>query len=139
MLTAVLDETDRPEYDYDEDAVDTDMLPTLLVYHNGQLVHNWVRVDWEAGEAGIEELLAQHRVLPRAFTLDGDDNASDGDDFVCLAFLLPITTSSMLICNPVLACSWYHLMGIFTELSGIDMPLCPIVLMLSRISEIFLL
>jgi hypothetical protein len=43
--------------DYDEDAVDTDMLPTLLVYHDGELVFNWVRVDWEAGNAGVEELL----------------------------------------------------------------------------------
>ncbi len=33
------------------------MLPTMLVYRNGELVHNWVRVDWEAGTAGIEELL----------------------------------------------------------------------------------
>jgi hypothetical protein len=22
------------------------MLPTILVYRDGQLVHNWVRVDW---------------------------------------------------------------------------------------------
>jgi hypothetical protein len=40
--------------------VDTDMLPTMLVYRDGELVHNWVRVDWEAGEAGIEELLAKY-------------------------------------------------------------------------------
>lgn len=33
------------------------MLPTMLVYRSGQLVHNWVRVDWEAGPLGIDELL----------------------------------------------------------------------------------
>ena len=42
---------------FDSDDVDLDMLPTMLVYLNGELVHNWVRVDWEAGKAGIEELL----------------------------------------------------------------------------------
>jgi hypothetical protein len=42
-----------------EDDVDTDMLPTLLVYRDGELVHNWVRVDWEAGQAGVEDLLAR--------------------------------------------------------------------------------
>ena len=44
-------------YDDDDDDVDTDMLPTMLVYRSGQLVHNWVRVDWEAGQLGIDELL----------------------------------------------------------------------------------
>ena len=43
----------------DEEDVDTDMLPTMLVYRSGQLVHNWVRVDWEAGLLGIDELLAR--------------------------------------------------------------------------------
>jgi hypothetical protein len=43
--------------DEDEEDVDTDMLPTMLVYRSGQLVHNWVRVDWEAGLLGIDELL----------------------------------------------------------------------------------
>ena len=70
------------DQEYDEDAVDTDMLPTLLVYHHSELVYNWVRVDWEAGEAGVEELLAKHRVLPRAFTLDGSSDLSDDDDLV---------------------------------------------------------
>lgn len=42
---------------FDSDDVDLDMLPTMLVYLNGELVHNWVRVDWEAGKVGIEELL----------------------------------------------------------------------------------
>jgi len=44
-------------YEDDDDDVDTDMLPTMLVYRSGQLVHNWVRVDWEAGQLGIDELL----------------------------------------------------------------------------------
>lgn len=47
------DEQDR----YAEEDVDLDMLPTMLVYRAGQLIHNWVRVDWEAGAAGIDELL----------------------------------------------------------------------------------
>ncbi|KAJ3550793.1 hypothetical protein NMY22_g237 [Coprinellus aureogranulatus] len=50
-----------------EDDVDLDMLPTLLVYRDGELVFNWVRVDWEAGPAGIEELLdksARPRLAP---------------------------------------------------------------------------
>lgn len=50
---------DTEYLDYDEDSVDTDMLPTMLVYHDGELVHNWVRVDWEAGGAGVEELLVK--------------------------------------------------------------------------------
>lgn len=47
------DETD----DFRDDDVDLDMLPTMLVYRSGDLVHNWVRVDWEAGDAGLEEHL----------------------------------------------------------------------------------
>ena len=50
------DDYDDEDSEVDDD-VDLDMLPTMLVYLNGELVHNWVRVDWEAGEAGIEELL----------------------------------------------------------------------------------
>jgi hypothetical protein len=50
------DEDEEPDLD-DEDNVDTDMLPTMLVYRGGDLIYNWVRVDWEAGEAGVEELL----------------------------------------------------------------------------------
>jgi hypothetical protein len=52
------DEDDELEFD-DEDNVDTDMLPTMLVYRGGDLVYNWVRVDWEAGKAGVEELLVR--------------------------------------------------------------------------------
>ena len=52
------DEDDESDLD-EEDNVDTDMLPTMLVYRGGDLVYNWVRVDWEAGEAGVEELLVK--------------------------------------------------------------------------------
>jgi hypothetical protein len=41
----------------EESDVDLDMLPTLLVYRDGELVYNWVRVDWEAGTAGVRDLL----------------------------------------------------------------------------------
>ncbi|KAJ7045730.1 thioredoxin-like protein [Mycena alexandri] len=50
---------------YDDD-VDLDVLPTMLVYRDGELVHNWVRVDWEAGNAGVEELLDHHHILPQS-------------------------------------------------------------------------
>ena len=54
--------------------VDLDVLPTLLVYRDGDLVHNWVRVDWEAGRAGIEELLSQsvptHSLLAQDISLN---------------------------------------------------------------------
>ena len=52
------DEADEFGHD-DDDNVDTDMLPTMLVYRGGDLVYNWVRVDWEAGKAGVEELLVK--------------------------------------------------------------------------------
>lgn len=41
---------------WDDDNVDTGVLPTLLAYRGGVLEHTWVRVDWEA-QAGVEELL----------------------------------------------------------------------------------
>ena len=50
------------EEEYEEEDVDTDMLPMLLVYCDGKPIHNWVRVDWEVGEAGVEELLSRHVV-----------------------------------------------------------------------------
>ena len=49
---------DDDDYNRDDD-VDLDVLPTLLVYRGGELVHTWVRVDWEAGKAGVEELLSK--------------------------------------------------------------------------------
>ncbi|KAJ7163612.1 thioredoxin-like protein [Mycena crocata] len=57
-------EDDEEEEEIYEDDVDFDVLPTMLVYRDGELVHNWVRVDWEAGDAGIEELLDHHHILP---------------------------------------------------------------------------
>jgi hypothetical protein len=40
----------------DDENVDLEMLPTILVYRDGELVHNWVRVDWVAGEDSVGEL-----------------------------------------------------------------------------------
>ena len=53
----MIDALNRDDEDEDDEDVDTDMLPTILVYRSGQLVHNWVRVDWEAGLLGVDELL----------------------------------------------------------------------------------
>ncbi|TFY74014.1 hypothetical protein EWM64_g9998 [Hericium alpestre] len=58
-----LADEDEDEDEEDEDSVDTDMLPTVLVYRGGELVHNWVRVDWEAGAAGVEDLLERHQII----------------------------------------------------------------------------
>ena len=65
---------DEDAEDFGDDNVDLDMLPTMLVYRDGELVHNWVRVDWEAGSTGIEELLdkyvqriCNHRPLANLF------------------------------------------------------------------------
>lgn len=44
---------------WEDDEVDTDVLPTLLVYRAGELIHSWIRVDWEA-KMGIEELLRKY-------------------------------------------------------------------------------
>lgn len=49
---------DNDGLDEDEEAeADIDMLPTILVYEQGELRHTWVRVDWEAGKDGIENFL----------------------------------------------------------------------------------
>ncbi|EIN06299.1 thioredoxin-like protein, partial [Punctularia strigosozonata HHB-11173 SS5] len=77
------DESERSS-DEDDDNVDTDMLPTMLVYRDGELVFNWVRVDFEAGQAGIEELLLRHHVLPTSGAqnncgLPSDDELFDDD------------------------------------------------------------
>jgi hypothetical protein len=89
--------------DTEEIEVDTDMLPTMLVYRDGELVHNWVRVDWEAGKAGIEELLLKcvsprdlsrlafsgegsdsrvhrHHIIPQGFAKDDRGISYDDDD-----------------------------------------------------------
>ncbi|KAH9484386.1 Phosducin-like protein 2 [Psilocybe cubensis] len=79
------DDKDYDEDDedaYEEDEVDLDMLPTMLVYRNGELVHNWVRVDWEAGDAGLEEFLDKHHVLPASGgRKDNLGFPSDEEDF----------------------------------------------------------
>ncbi|KIK59982.1 hypothetical protein GYMLUDRAFT_43994 [Collybiopsis luxurians FD-317 M1] len=72
---------DEDEDRDEEDNVDLDMLPTMLVYRDGELVHNWVRVDWEAGEAGVEELLEKYHILPKPETFFGNFSVpSDGED-----------------------------------------------------------
>ncbi|KAI6000942.1 thioredoxin-like protein, partial [Pisolithus marmoratus] len=74
------------EEEDDEVEVDTDMLPTLLVYRDGQLVHNWVRVDWEAGKAGVDDLLARHHVIsssPRGLpALWSTSNPDEDEDLI---------------------------------------------------------
>jgi hypothetical protein len=50
---------DKSDGGWEDDEVDTDVLPTLLVYRGGELIHSWVRVDWEAN-MGIEELLRKY-------------------------------------------------------------------------------
>jgi hypothetical protein len=54
-LEAKYDE-DNHYQEENEDEVDVDMLPTILVYRAGELVYTWVRVDWEA-ETGLADLL----------------------------------------------------------------------------------
>ncbi|KAF8751128.1 phosducin [Rhizoctonia solani] len=36
----------------------------VLVYRGGQLEHTFIRVDWEAGQGGIQNLLIKHGILP---------------------------------------------------------------------------
>lgn len=47
---------DHPAEDEELRRADTDVLPTLLAYRDGELVHTWIRVDWCATE-GVEALL----------------------------------------------------------------------------------
>ncbi|KAF8969707.1 thioredoxin-like protein [Flammula alnicola] len=78
------DDKDSEDYDgdFNDENVDLDMLPTMLVYRNAELVHNWVRVDWEAGDAGIEEFLDKHHILPRSSgPTDNLGLPSDDEDF----------------------------------------------------------
>ncbi|EGN94220.1 hypothetical protein SERLA73DRAFT_155948 [Serpula lacrymans var. lacrymans S7.3] len=92
-------EDDEDPYDYDEDEkaeeyydddeeeeqdVDTDMLPTMLVYRDGELVHNWVRVDWEAGKAGVEDLLSRRHIIGAPSLGQGNCGlpSDDEDDLV---------------------------------------------------------
>ncbi|KAI0628246.1 hypothetical protein C8Q77DRAFT_1150657 [Trametes polyzona] len=82
------DEDGGDDGQWEDDEVDTDVLPTLLVYRGGELVHSWVRVDWEAKQ-GLEEFLKRHSILtsPRhyggvtAIRSSGYAEGSDEDDF----------------------------------------------------------
>ncbi|KAJ9111308.1 hypothetical protein QFC20_002599 [Naganishia adeliensis] len=59
-------DTDDSEEPADEEEetrrADTDVLPTLLAYRDGELVHTWIRVDWCAPE-GVEAMLRSSGVL----------------------------------------------------------------------------
>ncbi|KAG1758480.1 hypothetical protein EDD22DRAFT_998345 [Suillus occidentalis] len=80
---------EKPYYDDEEDEgdqeenVDTDMLLMLLVYRDGELVHNWVCVDWEAGQAGVEDLLMRRNIIS-SFRSTGNCGLpeDDGDDLI---------------------------------------------------------
>ncbi|KAL0958537.1 hypothetical protein HGRIS_000677 [Hohenbuehelia grisea] len=75
------EDADDSDLEPEEDDVDLDMLPTMLVYRDGELVHTWVRVDWEAGSAGIEDLLERHHVFGgHSGPLDNLGLPSDGED-----------------------------------------------------------
>ena len=69
-------EEEKSDDGWGDDAVDTDVLPTLLVYRAGDLVHSWIRVDWEA-KMGVEELLRRCVLIPYAlpeFTMNMRDS-----------------------------------------------------------------
>jgi len=77
---------ERSDEGWEDDDVDTDVLPTLLVYRGGELVHSWVRVDWEA-KMGMEELLKKHHILAEGGGSNGNlgfpsDDEDDQDDVV---------------------------------------------------------
>jgi len=82
------DEDDAEDTDVDADDVDTDMLPTLLIYRSGQLVHNWVRVDYEIGAErenvlgpeAVGELLEKYHVVPRTRSLFSGGPDTDSDE-----------------------------------------------------------
>ena len=54
------EQADEDDRDQEEVQADIDVLPTLLVYLDGELVKNWVRVDWEVKEDGVEGLLKRY-------------------------------------------------------------------------------
>ncbi|KAF9448020.1 thioredoxin-like protein, partial [Macrolepiota fuliginosa MF-IS2] len=77
------DEDDDHGSQLDDEDIDLEMLPTLLVYRDGELVHNWVRVDWVAEEGGVDELLRNHHVIRQSmFSQEDllDANYPDSDD-----------------------------------------------------------
>lgn len=72
---------DGNDSDQSEEAeADTDMLPTMLIYEKGELLHTWVRVDWEAGQDGIENLLLKHNLIARKSQPGAQGTAALSDD-----------------------------------------------------------
>jgi hypothetical protein len=53
----VNNEDEDDEEEEEEVEADPDVLPTMLVYKDGELERNWIRVDWEIGEGDLEGLL----------------------------------------------------------------------------------
>jgi hypothetical protein len=51
------DDDDEDDEEEEEVEADPDVLPTILVYKNGELERNWIRVDWEIGDGTLEGLL----------------------------------------------------------------------------------
>jgi hypothetical protein len=53
--------TPRDPTDPDElPRADLDVLPTLLVYRDGELEESYIRVDWQVKEDGVEGLLKRY-------------------------------------------------------------------------------
>ncbi|KAG8715582.1 hypothetical protein FRC09_016489 [Ceratobasidium sp. 395] len=73
--------TDGDDEEIDEPMieVDTEMLPTLLIYRAGQLEHTFIRVDWEAGEGGIQNLLVKHGIISAMSFSNPKDSFGLGD------------------------------------------------------------
>ncbi|KAG8793832.1 hypothetical protein FRC12_001462 [Ceratobasidium sp. 428] len=73
--------TDGDDEEIDEPMieVDTEMLPTLLIYRAGQLEHTFIRVDWEAGEGGIQNLLVKHSIISAMSFSNPKDSFGLGD------------------------------------------------------------
>jgi hypothetical protein len=51
------EEDQEEDYEDEEVEADPDVLPTMLVYKDGELERNWIRVDWEIGTRSLEGLL----------------------------------------------------------------------------------
>lgn len=54
------DEDEDEDEEEEEVEADPDVLPTMLVYKDGELERNWIRVDWKIGEGNLEELLRRY-------------------------------------------------------------------------------
>jgi len=83
-----IEDEDEEEEEEEEQPVDTDMLPTMLVYRDGQLIHNWVRVDWvireqvKSMDMDIQSLLEKHGIIVR----NARNQASASDDSLGIEF-----------------------------------------------------